>query len=77
VLHLHAPLVPAFPLSILATQRQVPIVVTYHCDLRPPPGLLQRAVEAVARASQNFALDRAAFVVTYTEGLRPPHRIAR
>jgi glycosyltransferase involved in cell wall biosynthesis len=67
VLHLHAPLVPAFPLSLLATQRQVPIVVTYHCDLRPPPGLLQRAVEAVARASQNFALDRAASVVTYTE----------
>ncbi len=67
VLHLHAPLVPAVPLSLLATHRQVPVVVTYHCDLRPPPGLLQRAVEVLARASQNFALDRAASVVTYTE----------
>jgi glycosyltransferase involved in cell wall biosynthesis len=67
VFHLHAPLVPAVPLSLLATHRQVPLVITYHCDLRPPPGLAQRAVEAVARASQNFALDRAATVVTYTE----------
>jgi len=41
--------------------------VTYHCDLRPPPGVVQRFVETVARASQNFALDRAAAVVTYTE----------
>jgi len=67
VLHLHAPLVPAAPLALLATQRQVPMIVTYHCDLRPPPGVVQRLVEAVARASQNFALDRAATVVTYTE----------
>lgn len=67
LLHLHAPLVPAVPLAMLATQRQVPLIVTYHCDLRPPPGVVQRLVETVARASQNFALDRAARVVTYTE----------
>jgi glycosyltransferase involved in cell wall biosynthesis len=67
VLHLHAPLVPAVPLAFVSVYRQVPIVVTYHCDLRPPPGIVQRFVETVARASQNFALDRAAAVVTYTE----------
>ena len=67
VLHLHAPLVPAVPLAFVSAHRQVPIVVTYHCDLRPPPGVVQRFVETVARASQNFALDRAAAVVTYTE----------
>ncbi|MGE5276833.1 MAG: glycosyltransferase family 4 protein [Acidobacteriota bacterium] len=67
VLHLHAPMVPAVPLAMLAAQRQKPLIVTYHCDLRPPPGLVQRFVETVARASQNFALDRAAAVVTYTE----------
>jgi glycosyltransferase involved in cell wall biosynthesis len=67
VFHLHAPLVPAVPLAFAAAQRGVPLVVTYHCDLKPPPGLAQRLVEAVARASQNFALDRAAAVVTYTE----------
>ena len=67
VFHLHAPLVPAVPLALAAAQRGTPLVVTYHCDLNPPPGLLQRFVEALARASQNFALDRAAAVVTYTE----------
>ncbi len=67
VLHLHAPLVPAIPLALLAGHLRVPFLVTYHCDLRPPPGLLQRSIEMLARASQNFALDRAARVVTYTE----------
>jgi glycosyltransferase involved in cell wall biosynthesis len=67
VLHLHAPLVNAVPLAFLASTLRVPIVVTYHCDLQPPAGLLQRLVEVVARASQNFALDRAERTVTYTE----------
>ena len=32
VLHLHAPLVPAFPLALAAVARQVPVVVTYTED---------------------------------------------
>jgi glycosyltransferase involved in cell wall biosynthesis len=67
VLHLHAPLVPAVPFALLARARKIPLVVTYHCDLKTPPGLVSRVVEAAARFSQNFALDRAARVVTYTE----------
>ena len=67
LLHLHAPLVNAVPLASLASTFRVPVVITYHCDLQPPAGLLQRFVEVVARASQNFALDRAERAVTYTE----------
>ena len=67
MLHLHAPLAAAAPLAALASGAGVPFLVTYHCDLRTPSGLMQRLVEAVARASQNFALDRASRVVTYTE----------
>lgn len=67
VVHLHAPLVPAAPLSILAQARSVPVLVTYHCDLKPPGGVWNRGVEAIARAAQNFALDRASCVITYTE----------
>lgn len=67
VLHLHAPLVPAVPLAFLASTTRVPIVVTFHCDLQPPPSLGQAAVEVVARASQDFALDRAGRIVTNTE----------
>ncbi|MDQ6894226.1 MAG: glycosyltransferase family 4 protein [Acidobacteriota bacterium] len=67
VFHLHAPLAPAAPLAAIASSAGVPFVVTYHCDLRTPTGLGQRLVESIARGSQNFALDRAARVVTYTE----------
>ena len=67
VFHLHAPLVNAAPMAFLARGLRVPLVVTYHCDLRTPSGALQRFVEVVARASQNFALDRAQAAVTSTE----------
>jgi glycosyltransferase involved in cell wall biosynthesis len=67
LLHLHSPLVNAVPFASLAATLRVPLVITYHCDLQPPSGLLQRLVEVVARASQNFALDRAERAVTYTE----------
>jgi glycosyltransferase involved in cell wall biosynthesis len=67
VFHLHAPLAGAVPLAFLSQHAGVPFLVTYHCDLRPPEGVIQRAVEAIARASQNFALDRAWRTVTYTE----------
>jgi glycosyltransferase involved in cell wall biosynthesis len=67
VVHLHSPLVRAVGLSTLAATLRVPVVVTYHCDLQPPAGLLHRFVELVARVSQNFALDRAERAVTYTE----------
>jgi glycosyltransferase involved in cell wall biosynthesis len=67
VLHLHAPLVNAVPLSFIASTLRVPLVVTYHCDLQPPARLGQRFVEVVARASQHFALERANRIVTNTE----------
>lgn len=67
VLHLHAPLVNAVPLAFLASTLRVPILVTFHCDLQPPPRLGQRFVEVLARASHAFALERADRVITYTE----------
>ncbi len=67
VLHLHAPAVNAIPLAFLAATLRVPIVITYHCDLQPPPSRGQGFVKVVARASQHFALERADRVITYTE----------
>lgn len=66
VLHLHAPLVNAVALSALAATLRVPVVVTFHCDLQTPASFGSRLVESVARASQDFALDRATRVITYT-----------
>jgi glycosyltransferase involved in cell wall biosynthesis len=67
VLHLHAPLVPAVPLAFLGRARGVPIVANYHCDLHLPPGIVNRGIEAIARISQDFALDRAAVIINSTE----------
>lgn len=67
VLHLHSPLVNAVPLAVAGRSARVPLVVTYHCDLKPPPGVVQRVIETLARGSQNFALTRAHTIVTYTE----------
>ena len=67
LLHLHAPLTPAVPLAWLARRHGVPILTNYHCDLRLPRGVLQRAVEGIARKSQNFALDSSAVIVNSTE----------
>lgn len=67
VLHLHAPLVPAIPLAMAARARRFPFVITYHCDLHTPPGLVSGMVERIARFSQEFAIARAERVLTYTE----------
>lgn len=67
VFHLHSPLVNAVPMSLAGRRARVPIVVTYHCDLKPPPGVVQRVIETLARTSQDFALARAHTIVTYTE----------
>jgi len=67
VFHLHAPLVNAISFSALAATLRVPTVVTFHCDLHTGPAVGERLVETISRASQNFALDRAARIVTYTE----------
>jgi glycosyltransferase involved in cell wall biosynthesis len=67
VLHLHAPAASAIPLAFLAGSLRVPIVITFHCDLQPPPSRGQGLIKVLARASQDFALDRAARVITYTE----------
>jgi len=67
VLHLHSPAANAVPVTFLAASLRVPIVLTYHCDLQLPASSGQGLVDMLARASQNFALERADRVVTYTE----------
>ena len=67
VVHLHAPLAPAVPLAYLAKARGLPLVVNYHCDLKLPAGPVNRALETIARASQNYAVDRADVLINSTE----------
>jgi glycosyltransferase involved in cell wall biosynthesis len=67
IFHLHLPLAPAFPLAFLAQMARVPLIVNYHCDLKLPPGPVNRFLEAVARVSQGYALNRAGAILNSTE----------
>lgn len=67
ILHLHLPLAPALPMAFLAQRARVPLIVNYHCDLKLPPGPVNRFLEAVARVSQGYALNRAGAILNSTE----------
>jgi glycosyltransferase involved in cell wall biosynthesis len=67
VVHLHAPLAPAVPISFLARRAGKPVVTNFHCDLSLPAGAVNRVLERVARFSQDFALERSDVLVNSTE----------
>ena len=62
--HLHLPMPEAGPLAMRAHS---PLVVTYHCDVSLPPGLVNRAQGAVMDASSRAALRRADRVVVTSD----------
>ena len=59
VANLHVPQVDAALLTILAKLRRKPLVLTYHCDIQMPEGLIHKAagwaVRLVHRISANMA----------------------
>src|SRR5512146_1566580 len=44
-----------------------PAVLTYHCDLLPPPGMLNRLVNVVVKWQNNMAGILSNCIVTYTQ----------
>ena len=67
VLHLHLPQFDAAAVALIAHARRVPIVVTYQCDLRLPPGAFNRTAEATLRVLDRVAGALADRVVTNTQ----------
>ncbi len=67
VLNLHLPLLEAGVLALVARRgARRPVVLTYHCDLALPPGLLNRPIEATMTLMHRLAGRHANRVVTYT-----------
>jgi glycosyltransferase involved in cell wall biosynthesis len=69
VVSVHLPCTPAeaLVLPLMARRLGRPIVATYHCDLRLPPGLLNRLIDAGIRSVNllsGLLVDR---IVAYTE----------
>lgn len=67
VVHLHLPQFDAPGLALRGRLLKRPVVLTYHCDLQLPPGLLNRIVNSVILLNNWLAGRLADAVVAYTE----------
>jgi len=67
VIQLHLPQFDAPGVAFRARLFGKPAVLTYHCDLRLPPGLFNRFVNLVVKFQNNMAGILADHIVTYTQ----------
>lgn len=67
VVQLHLPQFDAPGVAFRARLFGRPAVLTYHCDLRLPPGLFNRFVDLVVQFQNNMAALLAKHIVTYTQ----------
>jgi glycosyltransferase involved in cell wall biosynthesis len=67
VVQLHLPQFDAPGVAFRARLFGRPAVLTYHCDLRLPPGLFNRFVDLVVQFQNNMAALLASHIVTYTQ----------
>src|SRR5512139_2674640 len=67
VLSLHLPQFDASGLAVRGRLLKKPVVLTYHCDLQLPPGLVSRMVDKVVWGSNVLAAQFADTIVAYTK----------
>ena len=67
VVQLHLPQFDAPGVALRARLFGRPVVLTYHCDLRLPPGIFNRMVNLVVKFQNNLAALLANHIVTYTQ----------
>lgn len=66
ILHLHVPQLDAAPLALLGKLFRVPVVLTYHCDLRLPESLLNRVAGFLSEIANRISVALADVVVANT-----------
>jgi glycosyltransferase involved in cell wall biosynthesis len=67
VVQLHLPQFDAPGVALRARLFGKPVILTYHCDLILPPGLLNRVANLVVQFQNNIAALLANHLVTYTQ----------
>ena len=67
VVHLHLPQFDAAGIAIRGLYYKKPTVLTYHCDLKLPPGLFNRAANYAVNLMNHIAALSAHRIVTYTD----------
>lgn len=66
ILHLHVPQLDAAPLALLARLTGKPAVLTYHCDLLLPPGLVHSLANEVSHLANHISARASSVIVTNT-----------
>jgi glycosyltransferase involved in cell wall biosynthesis len=66
VVNLHVPQLDAAPLALLARALGKPVVLTYHCDLLLPDGLVNRLANLVSNIANRVSAGMAKLIVTNT-----------
>jgi len=67
VIHLHLPQFDAAGIALRGRLLKKPTVLTYHCDLKLPPGWFNRVADQAIRLMNNLAALSAHRIVTYTQ----------
>jgi glycosyltransferase involved in cell wall biosynthesis len=66
LVHLHLPQLDAAPVATIARLLGKPVVLTYHCDLRLPEGLIHRAANQVSHLANALSARLANLIVANT-----------
>ncbi len=77
VLNVHLPQFDAWGLALRGRLFHKPTILTYHCDLRLPPGLFNRVVDEVIHAANWVAVAGADKIVTNTQDYADNSRLLR
>lgn len=67
VISLHLPQLDAAGLAIRGRLFKKPTIITYHCDLKMPPGFISRAANLGVRVMNNLAAIFTHRIVSYTQ----------
>ncbi|MBI5305395.1 MAG: glycosyltransferase family 4 protein [Chloroflexi bacterium] len=67
VVSVHLPQAEGGPLALLGRVARKPVVLTYHCDLQLPPGVVNRVVDRMVFTSNVMAGMFARRIVAYTK----------
>lgn len=67
VLSVHLPQFEAAGLALLGRWLNKPVILTYHCDLRLPPGLINRVADRAISLANGAAARLAHRIVSYTQ----------
>lgn len=67
VIHLHLPQFDAAGIALRGRLLKRPTVLTYHCDLKLPPGLFNRLANQAVKLMNHLAALSAHRIVTYTQ----------